>query len=254
MKIVILGTGNVATQLGIAFRKAKHQIIQVYGRNTSHAKALAEKLNADFTTDLKEINQQAEIYILAVTDSSSQSILKELKLKKQLVVHTSGSVSIKVFGNKFLNSGVFYPVQTISKTIPLNFRTSPICIESNNDSSELKLIQLAKSISNEIYQINSEQRRALHLAAVFVNNFTNHLFHIGSTILSEKNLAFDLLKPLINQTVNNLKIKTPAEAQTGPAKRSDKEIINRQLKMLEKYPAYKKIYKDITESIEKTKK
>ena len=254
MKIVIIGTGNVATQLGIAFRRAKHNILQVYGRRLAEAKFLGEKLNADHTTKLKEINQQADIYIVAVTDAAIEKVLKNLVLQKQIAAHTSGSISINVFGNKFLNHGVFYPLQTISKNTSVNFRTTPICIESNNSNSQMKLKQLAKSISDEIYPVNSKQRSMLHLAAVFVNNFTNYLFHVGSTILSENNLSFDLLKPLIFQTANKLKNHNPDQIQTGPAMRGDKKTINRHLKMLKKYPGYKKIYKDITNNIRQIKK
>ncbi|MEO5570013.1 MAG: DUF2520 domain-containing protein [Bacteroidia bacterium] len=254
MKIVIIGTGNVAEQMGIAFLKAKYEIIQVVGRNTIHSKALAEKLQTDFTTNLQKINREGEIYIVAVTDAAITKILKELNLKEQLVVHTSGSVSITVFGKKFLNHGVFYPVQTISKNSSVNFRTAPICIEANNNSSQKKLVQLAKSISNEIVLINSEQRSVLHLAAVFVNNFTNHLFTVGEHILKKNNLSYNLLKPLINETINKVENQNPSEVQTGPAVRGDNLIIERHLKMLKKYPAYKKIYKDITESIQQIKK
>ncbi|HKR06684.1 MAG TPA: Rossmann-like and DUF2520 domain-containing protein [Bacteroidia bacterium] len=254
MKIVIIGTGNVATQLGIAFREAKHEIMQVYGRNKAHAKTLAKKLNTAFISDLKKINLQADIYLVAVSDSSIEAILKGLKLTKQLVAHTSGSISMNVFKKRFLNHGVFYPVQTISKNMPVDFKTTVICIEANNGPSQIKLHRLAQSISKETRLINSAQRRWLHLAAVFVNNFTNHLFHIGDDILTKNGLWPELLMPLINQTVNNLKDKTPSEVQTGPAVRRDKNTIDRHLKMLEKYPAYKKIYKDITQSIQQSGK
>jgi predicted short-subunit dehydrogenase-like oxidoreductase (DUF2520 family) len=254
IKIVILGTGNVATQLGIAFQKAKHQIIQVYGRNAGHAKTLAKKLNTAFTSDLKKINLHADIYIIAVTDSSIETILKELNLTKQLVVHTSGSISMNVFKKKFLSHGVFYPVQTISKNIPVNFEKTVICIEANNKISQLQLFKLAQSISHHFALVNSAQRKVLHLAAVFVNNFTNHLFYIGDDILTKNDLSIELVIPLINQTVNNLKDRAPSEVQTGPAVRKDKETIERHLKMLEKYPSYKKIYKDITDSIQQAKK
>jgi predicted short-subunit dehydrogenase-like oxidoreductase (DUF2520 family) len=254
MKIVILGTGNVASQLGAAFKEAKHSILQVYGRNARDAKELAKNLDSGFTTNLKEIDVYGEIYIIAVSDAAIAGVLKGLKLNKQLIAHTSGSISLNVFGNNFLNYGVFYPLQTISKNIPVNFRTTPICIESNIKSSEIMLMQLAKSISNEIHVVNTEQRSILHLAAVFANNFTNHLFNISSTILSENDLSFDLLKPLIFETANKLKDQSPAQIQTGPAIRGDKKTISRHLKMLKKYPGYKKIYNDITKSIQQIKK
>ena len=254
MKIVIIGTGNVATQLGLAFSKAKHQVVQVYGRNSSHAKALSKKLKTVFTTDLKKINPQADVYIIAVTDAAIEKILKELPLTNQLFAHTSGSVPISVFKKRFVNYGSFYPVQTISKDIPVNFKTTVLCIEANNNAAQIQLFKLAQSIGKQFALINSAQRRVLHLAAVFANNFTNHLFHISDNILTKNGLFIELLIPLINQTVSNLKDKFPSEVQTGPAVRRDKETIDRHLKMLSKYPAYKKIYKDMTESIQKSKK
>jgi predicted short-subunit dehydrogenase-like oxidoreductase (DUF2520 family) len=226
----------------------------VYGRNRSHAKALSEKLKTDFTTDIKKISAGADVYLIAMTDSSIETFSKKLVLKKELIAHTSGSVSMEVFKKNFLNYGVFYPLQTITKNSAVNFRSTPICIEATNIDAQQKLMKLAQSLSDTVFVINSEERKIMHLAAVFVSNFTNHLFHIGETILKDNNLSFNLLKPLIAETINKLKNQTPAESQTGPAARNDKVIIERQLKMLKKYPAFKNIYKDITESIQQIKK
>lgn len=254
MKIVILGTGNVAIQLGFAFQKAGHHILQVYGRNIIAAVSLAKKMNAGFAINLKEIDKSANIYLVTVSDSSIQKVLQELPLKRQLIAHTSGSVPMSAFGKRFLNQGVFYPLQSISKNIKTNFKSTPICIEAGNEESQKKLMQLAGSISNEVYVINSEKRLFLHLAAVFVNNFTNHLFAIAENILLQNDLPFDLLKPLISQTAAKIKNQNPADMQTGPAARNDKKIIGTHLNMLKKYPYYRNIYRDITESIQKLRK
>lgn len=249
MKIVIIGTGNVATQLGKVFKKAGHTIVQVYSRSTTGGIALADKLHTEVIFDIHFIDAKADVYIIAVSDSAIGSILRELPLKKQLVVHTSGSVSIKVFEKKFLNYGVLYPLQTISQNSNTNFKSTPVCIEAGNEASKKKLVQLARSISNEVHTINSEQRLFLHLAAVFVNNFTNHLFTIAENILSKKKLPFDLLKPLINETVRKIMNNHPWDVQTGPAMRNDVSSISKHLKMLEKFPEYKVIYGHITRNI-----
>src|SRR6185436_15998108 len=143
----------------------------------------SEKLKTDFTTDIKKIYAGADVYLIAMTDSSIETFSKKLAPEKKLIAHTSGSVSIEVFKNRFSNYGVFYPLQTITKNSTVNFRSAPLCIEANNNDAQQKLVKLAKSLSDAIYVINSEERKIIHLAAVFVSNFTNHLFHIGETIL-----------------------------------------------------------------------
>lgn len=253
MKIVIIGTGNVATQLGFAFKNAGHTILQVYGRDLIKASSLAKVLNAHFTNLISTINTTADIYLFAVSDSYITRIAKELLLKKQLVVHTSGSVTINVFKNKYINYGVFYPVQSILKNRKVDFKNTPICLEAINESSSKQLLTLAKSVSNTIYILNSEQRSQLHLAAVFVNNFTNHLFVIAERILSKKDISFDLLKPLIKQTADNIKKSKPFALQTGPALRGDTKILRKHLRMLDNMPQYKRIYQNISESIRKQK-
>jgi predicted short-subunit dehydrogenase-like oxidoreductase (DUF2520 family) len=147
------------------------------------------------------------------------------------------------------NYGVFYPLQTFSKSREISFSDIPICIEANQSSTLLKLQQLAGTLSSSVHPINSEERKTLHLAAVFANNFVNHLYSIGSEILQENNLSFDLLKPLIRETAAKIETLHPLEAQTGPARRNDQGVINAQLKLLQDQPEFQKIYSFVTESI-----
>ena len=251
MKIVIIGSGNVAWQLGIALKKAGHKIKEVCGRNTPEVYRMAIKLKANLLYQIKGMDTSADVYIVAVSDSSIKDILKKLPLKKQLVVHTSGSMPLSIFGKKYLNHGVFYPVQTISKKTKTNFKATTVCIEANNKISEKRLMQLTETINSKAYKINSGQRSALHLAAVFANNFTNHLYTVAQKILSRNKLPFDLLQPLINETVRKIKSKNPSDVQTGPAARNDLVTIQKHLKMLNKFPEYQKIYHQITKSIRK---
>ncbi len=259
MKIVIIGSGNVATQLGIALKAANHRILQVSGRSESAAKKLAKKLSCSFTSELKNISNQADVYIIAVTDNSIKDIASSLEnFKPQTLnikpvfLHTSGSVSINIFGKKFENVGVFYPVQTFSAKHKVTFKYIPVCLEANNPAAKKKITTLAKSITKKIHYINSDQRKKVHLAAVFANNFCNHLFAIAENILKKENISFDLLRPLILETALKVQHDSPLNMQTGPAKRGDTSVIEGHLKMLGKKKEFRKIYELMSESIEET--
>ncbi len=164
-----------------------------------------------------------------------------------MVVHTSGSVNIEALNDRN-RKGVFYPLQTFSKSKEVDFNIIPICLEAQNQSDYKTLETVAKSISEVIYQVNSEQRRGLHVASVFVSNFVNHLYQMGNEICTENNLSFDILKPLIQETANKILTLSPQEAQTGPAKRNDTQTINSHLSFLTD-ENQKEIYKLLTKSI-----
>ncbi|NBU81293.1 MAG: DUF2520 domain-containing protein [Flavobacteriaceae bacterium] len=198
------------------------------------------------TSDLSEL-KPVDLSIIAVTDDAIAAVSKELPFENQFVVHTSGSVSIDAIDDKN-RQGVFYPLQTFSKSKEIDFETIPICLETKYNSDFHKLEIVAKSISNTVYKINSEQRKALHLAAVFVSNFVNYLYQIGNDICIENDLSFDILKPLIQETANKILTLTPFEAQTGPAKRKDTQTIKAHLNFLID-ENQKDIYKMLTKSI-----
>lgn len=253
-KIVIIGSGNVATQLSLALQKSKHAIVQVYSKNNSSARNLAKKLRCDFTTYPEKIIATADIYIIAVKDDAIVEVAEHLKLIDRVVVHTSGSVEMDVLKGTSKNYGVFYPLQTFSKKNKINFKSIPVCLEANNSITFKILQSLAKSITLNVQKINSGQRKIIHLAAVFACNFTNHLYTIASDILSSANVSFDILKPVIEETANKIKNSSPHETQTGPAIRNDKKIIDRHLKMLSDKRQYQQIYKLISKSIGETLK
>ena len=249
IKVSIIGSGNVAQHLIMAIlcaekSEGKIELVQAYARNTS---ALADLL--EFEKITSELNQlkPADLYIIAVTDNAIQLISDELPFKNKLVAHTSGTTEIDIL-NDNNRKGVFYPLQTFSKTKSVDFSTIPICLESQNASDLQTLETVAKAISNATYILNSEQRKALHVAAVFVCNFTNHLYQIGETICEENQLSFDLLKPLIIETADKIQTLSPNEAQTGPAKRNDTTTINSHLNFLNN-ENQKAIYKTLTKSI-----
>lgn len=248
--IVLIGAGNLATQLALALVEKGIQVKQVYSRKLESATELAGKVNARFTNDLSQLVSEADLYIIAVKDSAIQEVLENLKLdESRLIVHTAGSIPMNILEGFTTNYGVLYPLQTFSKSRKIDFSDIPICIEANHPANILKLEELGNKLSNSVNQINSVERKTLHLAAVFTNNFVNHFYSIGAEILHDKKLDFDLLKPLIRETAEKIQTMHPFDAQTGPAKRDDQAIIQAQLKMLHNQPEFQKIYSFATESI-----
>ena len=245
--IVLLGFGNVNFHLINALNSVNEiTVIQIYNRNNI---VLSSELNhIPFTTDLSEI-KDADLYIIAIPDDSIAAFSEILPLKNKLVVHTSGSVSMDALSERN-RKGVFYPLQTFSKNREVNFNNIPICVEAT-EAADLKLLMnLGKSLSEKVVEVNSEERSKLHLAAVFVNNFVNHLYAIGDDILKKNGLPFDLLHPLIVETASKIKTLAPSQAQTGPAKRGDQKTIEKHLHLLKEGPK-SDLYQQLTESIMK---
>lgn len=245
INLVILGAGNVATHLAKAFSNAENvKLKQVY--NHKPESLLSFKSFVATTTDINQL-EKADVYLIALKDDVISEVAGLLKKNNALILHTSGSVPLEVL-NRFKNHGVFYPVQTFSKKKEVDFREIPICLEANTAGNLQVLKDLAGKISHKMYEIDSEQRKALHLAAVYVNNFTNHLYSLGAEICRKNEIPFDILKPLIRETVDKLESLTPREAQTGPALRNDNQTISRHLSMLE--PKRQELYKILTQSIQ----
>ncbi|WP_298238791.1 Rossmann-like and DUF2520 domain-containing protein [uncultured Algibacter sp.] len=248
VSVVILGAGNVATHLFKAFKESDNiSVIQWFNRSIDSIKQYKNEVT---TTDDLSMLKDADVYILAVSDDAIASLSKQLSLKDKLVVHTSGSVNVYDLDKKH-KRGVFYPLQTFSKGAKMNFANVPICIETINKSDYHILKELALSIGSPLKKVNSDQRRVLHLAAVFVNNFTNQLYRVGHEITESQGAEFDLLKPLILETAKKIQDISPYMAQTGPAKRNDIKTIKKHLKTLESNH-HKDIYKLLTSSIQQT--
>lgn len=248
-KIILIGAGNVATHLGLAFKKSKHTILQVYSPTKRSANALASILNAKPVTDLKKIDQDGDIYIIAIKDDVIIHVVKQLRLKDKIVVHTSGSTPMDILKNTSKNYGVFYPLQTFSKSKKIEFKNIPICLEASNADTYKALDSIANGISDTVRKVNSKQRKAIHVAAVFACNFSNHLYAIAEQILKENKLSLDILKPLIQETADKIKNNSPLKMQTGPAKRGDKKIMDAHLKMLAEKKEYQQLYKLLSQSI-----
>jgi predicted short-subunit dehydrogenase-like oxidoreductase (DUF2520 family) len=249
MKIVLIGSGNVATHLANAFHKVGLNIVQVWSRNLAHASALATQVGAQTISSLEEVDVNADFCILSIKDESIVEISRQLSHFKGIIAHTSGATDIDIFKENFINYGVFYPLQTFSKQKQVDFRSIPLCLEANNPSTLLKLEELAKTISQNIKPINSNERKVLHLAAVFACNFPNYLYGVASNLLTDNGLEFNLLRPLILETAEKVMQALPQNVQTGPAVRNDEQTMGAHLKMLENQPEMVSIYKLLSDGI-----
>lgn len=245
-RITIIGSGNVAQHLIKAFTKSELiEIVQVFSRKKE---ALTSLISFDKIVNNFEELAEADLYIIAVSDKAISEVSKQLPFQNRIVVHTSGAASLDVLDPKN-RKGVFYPLQTFSKKKEIDFSTVPMCLEAENTFDFRILESVAKSISNAVFPINSVQRKALHVSAVFVNNFTNHLYQIGQEICDEHQVPFEVLKPLIQETAEKIKTLDPIDAQTGPAKRNDTVTIESHLEYLNN-ENQKNIYKLLTQSIQ----
>lgn len=245
IRVCILGGGNVATHLSKAFLKASDiSLTQIYARNINQISAF--KHQTSITNSIELLND-ADVYVISVSDDAISKVSTKLESNNKLVVHTSGSVSIETL-KKHKRTGVFYPLQSFSKEKEVDFSTIPFCLETSNKEDYNLLEQLANSIGEKIYAINSEQRKYLHVAAVFVNNFSNHMYKIGNDICDKYQVPFEVLTPLIQETAQKIMALTPEKAQTGPAIRKDTETINNHLALLDK--KQQEIYQLITKSIQ----
>lgn len=249
MTISIIGSGNVATALGISFSQNGIRVLEIFSLNVDNSKLLAEKINASYVEDIENLNTVSDLYVIATTDNEIINVIPKLKSDEGIVVHTSGSQPSEIFDGQFKNYGVFYPLQTLTKDKQVEFQEVPICIEGSNEITSELLIQLARKISNNVVVLNSEQRQYLHLTAVTVNNFTNLLYNFAHEVLSEKDIDFSLLHPLIKETAIKIQNVSPHKAQTGPARRKELTTINKHVELLEQYPEYKEIYNLLSNQI-----
>ena len=246
--IILVGSGNVATHLGIALKNSNYCIVQVYSRSIENAKKLANKLNTEFTNDLTQL-KSADLIIVSVNDDAISNVLSQIK--DTAIVHTSGSIGLNVFKGNFSNFGVFYPLQTFNKEVDLDTSEIPFCIEGSSLVFEKQLIKIAKKLSVNVVTMNYEQRKQLHIAAVFACNFSNQMFSIAEDLLKEKNLDFEILLPLIKQTISKLENNKPKTVQTGPAKRNDTNVIEQHINGIQKQEI-KDLYQKISSNIIKT--
>jgi len=247
-KISIIGAGNVATHLGESFVRKGFSINQIFSKSLANASLLASKLNADACNSIAQLNSDSDVYLICIKDDFIENIANHFTFTDKLVIHTSGSVAMSVL-NQFDNYGIFYPLQTFSINKEVDMNEVPFCIEANNKESEQLLIGLGNSLSKSVQLVNSDQRKQIHLAAVFACNFSNYMYSISENILSKNNIDFNILKPLIIETAKKIQHNSARSMQTGPAKRNDDAVIKNHIKMLAESSNYQDIYKIITDNI-----
>ncbi len=249
MRITIIGSGNVATHMAAALKNAGHNIVQVYSRDMQNAALLAYHVKAEPTDDIQEINNETDVFIIAVKDEVIGILAEQLAKHDKLIIHTSGATDLYALLAFTDKAGVLYPLQTFSKVKEVNFRQVPLCIEGADDSITRQIEELAQSISNNIYRVDSEQRKILHLAAVFACNFPNYLYEVARQLLDAKGLDFELLRPLILETAQKVQERLPAQVQTGPAVRNDAGTMDAHLKLLAETPHLQQIYTMLSQGI-----
>ena len=255
MNIVIIGSGNLATQLSLALKNAGKDIVQVYSRTEEHARLLADKIGCDFTASLEDVRRDADVYILSIKDDAIREVAATLCSSRSdaLFVHTAGSVPMSVFSPFARHYGVLYPMQTFSKNRHVDFRPIPCFIEAS-DAQALDIIRsLAESVSENVVEAGSDRRKKLHLAAVLACNLTNHCYRLAERVLEEEETDFRLFLPLIEETAHKVSSLSPREAQTGPMVRYDTGVMEMQLSLLPDERT-RQIYRLMAESIHEDSK
>ena len=262
MKIVFLGSGNLATHLSLALKAAGEEIIQIFSRTQEHAQALADKLHCASCGSISDIRTDADVYIFSVKDDALPSLIEQLAVKLSgslstgggggksdvdnigvcarghIFLHTAGSVPMSVFPETMhyelctMNYGVLYPMQTFSKDKSVNFREIPCFVEASDSNTLEEIKALASKVSDHVLEMSSEKRKKLHLAAVFACNMVNHCYRLAEKVLEEEGIDFSLYIPLIQETANKVKELSPRKAQTGPMVRYDKKIMDAQIALI----------------------
>ena len=248
MKVVIIGSGNVATTLGRLIQKNNHKVIQVTSRNMENAKMLADELQASYTDYNGMLDKTADLYIIAVSDMAIHECVQHYNIHDKLIMHTAGSVGKDVLKNVSYNYGVLYPLQSLRKEMQ-DIPAIPFLIDGNNEAVIKTIYDFATTLSPDVQVINDEDRLKLHAAAVIVSNFTNHLYAIAEDFCRQEHVNFDLLKPLIMETAARIKYQSPGAVQTGPAVRKDIITLDKHLRVLTNYPKLRTTYLRLTDSI-----
>jgi len=255
MKIVIVGAGNLATHISQALLNAGHDVLQVYSRTYDSASLLASKLGCKAVTRIGDIATDADLYVVSVTDSALEGLLPSLCARRPegVFVHTAGSMPLSVFDGLATRYGVIYPMQTFSKYREVDFHVIPCFIEASDETTLRLLHMVCGGISSMVYELASEKRKYLHLAAVFACNFANHCYDVASRLLEENGLDFAAMLPLIDETASKIHDMNPADAQTGPAVRFDRNVMDKHMQLLDGKPQLRQMYKMMSEGIHELK-
>jgi len=249
MKVVIIGAGNVASVFGRLILKANHEIIQVVSRSIGNAQLLAKELGCAYSDNPKILDNSADFYLVAMADAALNEIHESYLLGDKLIVHTAGSISKEILEKVSNKYGVMYPLQSLRKENLELHQDIPLMVDGNSDEVISVIETFAHSLSSIVTRANDEQRLKLHVAAVVVSNFPNHLYALAADYCGKEELDFKMLQPLIEETALRLRYHLPGQMQTGPAIRKDIVTLDKHLRILSQYPALKKVYVKITDSI-----
>ncbi len=249
--IVLIGAGNLATQLGKALRRSGFRILQVYSRTQRSADLLSAELECESAHELTAVRKDADIYIFSVTDDALEGLIPQVTAlaPEALFLHTAGSMPIDLFKGHVHRYGVLYPMHTFSRSQDVDFTRIACFLEASSEEVMRHIRHLASHLSPQLYELNSEKRRHLHLAAVFACNFSNHLYTLSRELLQAQGIPFEVMLPLIEETVHKIHHLSPRQAQTGPALRGDKNVMEAHLKLLEASPEMQEIYRLLSQSI-----
>lgn len=227
---------------------------EIWSRTSRHGRPLARRVHAGFINDLAELDPQVDMIMISVPDDVLPNIIQNIPRTDALVVHTSGSLPIGILSQVSDRTGVFYPLQTFRRGVRMNMSDVPICIEATDLQDRAMLLALAQNISRNVVLMDSEDRRILHLAAVFASNFSNYMYVIAGEILKRQDIPFALLRPLIRRTASNARKKDVFKYQTGPAFREDMKTMAAHVQLLKSNPDYRTLYEQISQLIIQQKK
>jgi len=247
--VVLIGAGNLALHLGQALVQQVIRVVEVYNRSAAKGEELAGRVGADFIPEISKITTQADLYIMAVADAAIMPIAESLQLGDRLLVHTSGTMDMMLLSKASVQVGVFYPLQTFPAGRPTGFSGVPVCLESNSAEGKFRLEEVARKLTDMVYFVDSDQRKLLHLSAVFACNFTNFMYTVAEDLLTSNSMPFELLKPLIAHTAENAVRGDVFRHQTGPAVRGDQPVLDIHRSLLAGHPEYLEIYNAISNNI-----
>jgi len=250
MRVVIIGSGNVASVLGRLLKKSNHEIIQVISRNAEHAKILADELECPFSDINNTVDTGADLYLVAVNDGALYELNKSFHLGNKLILHTAGSVPKDILKDISVNYGVLYPLQSLRKEMDYP-HDIPLLVDGNTEETLTLTEDFARTVSGTVARASDEERLKLHVAAVIVSNFTNHLYALAEEFCGKEKVDFKMLAPLIKETAERIKTHSPTEVQTGPALRNDIFTLDKHLRILANHPRLRYVYLKLTDSIMK---
>lgn len=247
MQVVIIGAGNVANVLGRKIKEAGHTILQVISRSNPYL--LAEAVGAGAITDFNQIHLEAQLYLLAVSDGAVPAVAAHLPKVKGIVAHTAGALPLEILATTGNDYSVLYPLQSLRKE-KQDYENIPLLVDGSTQNVKEKLLAFAQTLSGHVAEADDALRLKLHMAAVVVSNFTNHLYALAESFCQKEEADFTLLQPLMEEVAVRMRQFSPGQMQTGPAIRGDEATIYRHLQVLEGHPHLQKLYRVLTESIQ----